>query len=321
MLSKITQYIDKHNLLMPHSTVVVGLSGGPDSVCLVHILMQLQKHYDIKVVAAHLDHEWRPNSAEDTQFCAELATRLGIPFVTAKASTIQVDKKPTGSKEELGRILRRCFLESVAQEHGATTIALGHHYDDQQETFFIRLIRGASIAGLASMRPKAGMYVRPLLDVTKTWIMQYLKEHNLSYREDYTNVSELYLRNRIRLNVLPAVRTCDPRFEVTFKHTLESIQETDDFLDRFTETLFSTLAHGEDETLLIDKDKLLACDAFLYPRLLVHWLCKMQVPFTPTTSFFEEIIRFLKQPGSGTHSMHPMWSIVKKKNMVSITHL
>lgn len=321
MLSLVTAYIDKHNLLKPHTTVVVGLSGGPDSVCLLHILYKLKDHYTIKLIAAHLDHEWREESHEDALFCANLAQHLGIPFVSAKASNITLEKKPRGSQEELGRMLRRCFLESVTQEHSASAIALGHHYDDQQETFFIRFIRGASIAGLASMRPQSGIYIRPLLFLTKAQILDYLKEHTLSYRQDYTNLSESYLRNRIRHILLPAFRQCDTRFDTTFASTLNNIQETDNFLERYAQKAFDSSAHMREGRLWLDKEKFFSLDPFLYPRILVLWLCRANVPFTPTNRFFNEIIRFIKRPGSGSHRMHPTWSLVKDKRFISITTL
>ncbi len=321
MLSSITAHIDKHNLLKPHTTVVVGLSGGPDSVCLLHILFTLKDQYHLKLIAAHLDHEWRKESHEDALFCADFAEQLGIPFVSTKASSITLEKVPQGSQEELGRMLRRCFLESVAQEYGAQAIALGHHYDDQQETFFIRFIRGASIAGLASMRPKAGMYIRPLLSVTKAQILEYLKEHNLAYKEDYTNMLESYLRNRIRHILLPALRQCDKRFDTTFLSTLKNIQETDDFLENCAQKAFDTMAHMREGRLWLDKEKFFSFDPFLYPRILVLWLCRANVPFTPTNPFFNEIIRFLHRPGPGSHRMHPTWSLVKDKQFISITIL
>ena len=173
MISKVRKFIEKHRIIEPNSTIVVGLSGGPDSVCLLHVLRQLQEEYGLVLIAAHLDHEWRNNSKEDARFCKQYAESLGIHFVEAKASEIVGVRKYNGSKEELGRRLRRSFFESVMQKNNGHSIALGHHANDQQETFFLRMMRGASIAGLSGMKPKERGYLRPLLGCHKHEILEY----------------------------------------------------------------------------------------------------------------------------------------------------
>ncbi len=140
MIKQIDAFIAQYNLLPAGSTVVLGLSGGPDSVFLLHLLADK----NIKLIAAHLDHEWRADSADDVTFCKKLAQKYNVPFITAKASELKRTFKWDGSQEQLGRAMRRHFFATVAAAHATDSIALAHHAQDQQETFFIRLMRGRS---------------------------------------------------------------------------------------------------------------------------------------------------------------------------------
>ena len=164
MFLSIDHFIERHSLIPKNSKVIVGLSGGPDSVFLLHLLAHKKNHGLVQdVVVAHLDHEWRPNSDEDVQFCHELAKKYDIRLVAAKMSDLSISLKFNGSKEEVARHARRFFFEQLRKKENADTIALAHHAQDQQETFFIRLIRGASLAGLTAIKPQHGYYIRPLL--------------------------------------------------------------------------------------------------------------------------------------------------------------
>ncbi len=320
MIEKTLSYINKHSLIKPNTTIVVGLSGGPDSVCLLQVLKQLQPKLNLTLIAAHLDHEWRNDSSQDALFCKQYAESLGIEFIQSKVSQIDNQKKYNGSHEEQGRLLRRIFFKSVADQYKADSIALGHHQDDQQETFLLRLIRGASIAGLAGMKPQDKEYIRPLLGLYKKDIHEYLERNNLTYVHDSTNESDTFLRNALRLKVLPALKTCDSRFNKNFEKTHAHIQETDAFIARLVQKIFQDLARTEDGEIWIDIEKLLAADTFLHHSLLLTWLCAAQVSFTPSTGFFEEIIRFLKNSGS-QHQPEKNWKIVKKVGVATIKKL
>ena len=153
-----------NNLIAESSKIILGLSGGPDSIYLLHKLASLRNTGTIKeLIAAHLDHEWRQDSAKDVAFCKQACKSLNVPFVSKKLSELNLSFK--GSPEEIGRNARRYFLEQIRTKHNADLIALGHHLQDQEETFFIRLIRGTSLSGLCAMWPKKGFYIRPLLQM------------------------------------------------------------------------------------------------------------------------------------------------------------
>jgi tRNA(Ile)-lysidine synthase len=182
-------------------TVVVGLSGGPDSVALADALARLAPARRLRVVAAHLDHGLRPGSAEDARFCAELAARLGLAF---RSSTAHVRaRRRGGGLEAAGREARYAFLRATARDEGALAIAVAHTRDDQAETVLLRLLRGSGSRGLAAMRPRAGDLIRPLLGVSRSEVMSYLAARALPWREDPSNADPAFLRNRVRHELLP----------------------------------------------------------------------------------------------------------------------
>ncbi len=318
IIKQIEQFIQQHNLIPEGSTIVLGLSGGPDSLFLLHLLARLHTKGAISLIAAHLDHQWRENSHKDVQFCLEATQALGILLIVGKASELTPDKKWNGSLEELGRTMRRQFLTNVAKAHNANLIALGHHAQDQQETFFIRLIRGASLAGLTAMHPKQGIYIRPLLQTNKSDIIAYLEHNNIAYLTDPTNTSPEYLRNRIRNTVLPALQNCDSRFDQNFLETLNRLHATEDYLNEQTQQLFKECTRIENDFVWLNVNQLLNLHPIMQHRIIMEWLIRARVPFTPTESFLQEIIRFCKQSGSKKHMIHRNWMLIKEKEWITI---
>jgi tRNA(Ile)-lysidine synthetase-like protein len=242
IIENIKHFIATHALIERNDTIIVGLSGGPDSVFLLHILVELSKEIPITLIVAHLNHEWRQEAHQEQLDCQALAEKFNIPFVTAKISELTLPFKRNGSKEEYARKARRYFFEKTAHEHNANSIALAHHLHDQEETFFIRLIRGSSLTGLTAIKPRNGLYVRPLLETHKSEILDWLHTHNITYAVDASNDSQDYLRNRIRSTVLPALRECDNRFEKNFLTTFQRLQETELFLEKLTATTFAAIS-------------------------------------------------------------------------------
>lgn len=319
-IKKIDTFIKKHILIQPGTRIIVGLSGGPDSIFLLNFLADKQKEYGISLVAAHLDHQWRPDSDKDAKFCADACEQLGVPLSTQQLSELAFTKKFNGSKEEFARHARRHFFGQVQTAHNADAIALAHHAQDQQETFFIRLMRGTTLSGLTSMHAKHGYYIRPLLETNKQDILNYLDQHNIAYLTDPTNTSQEFLRNRIRLQVMPALKNCDQRWDNNFLRTLTHLQEIETYLTTLTQKTFVTIAHKQDDIWELSVDKFLLLEPVLRYRVLLHWLIVHKIPFTPTQKFLDEILRFLQQPGSKTHHLHKQWSLVKKKNRIFIDH-
>lgn len=312
MENKVLDFIQKNNLVPPESTILVGLSGGPDSVCLLNLLNKLSSKLNIKVIAAHLNHEARQSAIKDEEFCKQLCLSLNINLVSEKISNLPI-KPNKESKEEFWRNSRRYFFEFVAKEQGANLIALGHHLQDQQENFLIRLIRGTTLSGLTGIKAKEGIYIRPLLEVIKEEVLEYLKKHNLNYAVDESNISDDYLRNRVR-KIIPALEECDNRFNANFLRTLNHLNSAENFILRQTTQKLNELTTPEG----LDTKKLFEEDEYLQNKIVLQWLIDSGVKFQLTESFLQEILRFLKQPEGKTHQVDIHWGIRKKSRIAKI---
>ncbi|MFT6765952.1 MAG: tRNA(Ile)-lysidine synthase [Alteromonas naphthalenivorans] len=297
-------------------TIIIGLSGGPDSVYLLHkLISQKCSEPNFTLIAAHLDHEWRKDSHKDVEFCEQLCKKLNVTFVSKKASELSINIKYNGSQEEVGRKLRRYFFEQLAQEYNANEIVLGHHADDQLETFFIRLFRGTTTHGLACMKQRDGLYSRPLLNISKQKILDWLKENNKDYLEDPTNNSDKYLRNKIRNSVLPALKACDNRFEQNTIRAIKHIQNTERFLQEHTKKTYEQLL---DEKKELNLKQFFTLDPYLQKRILQHWLVQNKATHILSDALLKEILRFLESPRGGSHQISTQWKIIKKQSKAQI---
>lgn len=232
MIKKIEHTIRKYSLLEEDDRVVVALSGGADSCALLLALAALARRWRLELIAAHFNHGLRgAQSDEDEAFCRRLAQQSGLVFVAQKLAGTGI---PAGlSPEDYLRRERFRFLDKTASDHGANKIALGHHRGDQAETFLLNMIRGSGLDGLKGFLPiRENRYIRPLIEASREEILGFLSERGASFREDSSNESEVYLRNRVRLELIPFLREkYNPRIEETLARTAEIIRRDDSFID------------------------------------------------------------------------------------------
>lgn len=320
ILEKITYSILKQGLIGPNQKVILGFSGGPDSVFLAHILATLQQNMPFLLHLAHLDHAWRATSLKDAQFCSQFAQSINIKISLGVAKDFSSGLKFNGSKEEFARKIRKAFFKKVMVDTQSDLLALAHHADDQLETFFIRMVRGTTISGLKSMLAKEGNIIRPLLSISKKEILDFLHKHNIPYCTDETNNSELFLRNRIRNNIIPLCQQTDARFKQNSLRTINHLAEAEAYLVKHTQHIFNTLSSFSGTKLTIDIQKLLNTDYFMQRRLIMHWLCTEPVSFNPSEKIILEILRFLHNKKAVTHTIYT-WSIHKKNLFAWIVRL
>lgn len=200
--------IRKHGLIQPGTRVLAAVSGGADSVALALVLAGLAPSLDFTLAGlAHLHHGLRGADADaDEHFVASLAARLGVPLVRARADVAARAADAGESIEAAARRARYAFLDEAAAELGATLVATGHTADDQAETLLMRLMRGAGLQGLSAIRPRQGIVIRPLLDARRVEIERYLRDAGESWREDASNADRAIARNRVRHEIMPALR-------------------------------------------------------------------------------------------------------------------
>lgn len=212
MFDKVRRYIKDNNMLNNGDKVVIGLSGGADSVCLFHILHRLKSEYLLELYAVHINHGIRGKEAyEDAEFCKKYAEEYGVSFRCADYDVPSLAVRWNVTEEEAGRKIRYEEFDKELKYNAATKIAVAHHENDQAETILFRMCRGTGIKGMAGIPAVRDNIIRPLLMVSKDDILEYIELNGLSYREDATNSCVDYDRNRIRNVVIPELEKINPR--------------------------------------------------------------------------------------------------------------
>lgn len=301
-------------IIPQNSTIIVGFSGGPDSVYLLEKLYDIQTDYNLTIVAAHLDHEWRAESLQDTAWCKAYCNDKQIQFISKKISELPIDQPKTGSKEACARIYRRFFLESIAKQYSNSLIALGHHRDDQIETFFIRLARGTTAAGLGCMKSQDGKYIRPLLEISKEDILSFLEKNSIDFLIDPTNTDMAMLRNHIRAKLIPQLTVIDPRFIKNIEKTILHLQNSYNAFKSVTVKILENISTNN----FISIKKFLALQDSIKDEIISKLLIQEQCKITQSGRLFKEIIRFLSHGTQRRHLLHPTCEIIKIKDQFKI---
>ncbi|MBQ9911464.1 MAG: tRNA lysidine(34) synthetase TilS [Firmicutes bacterium] len=243
---QVKKTIEEHSLINRGDVLILGLSGGPDSMCLLNVLSQLRDELGFSLKAFHLNHMIREEADSDEAFVKEYCGGIGVPVYTARADVTALAKKDGKSveaagREERHRILRElCMAEEKNLPDGCSARAvLAHNADDQAETVLLRLIRGTGIHGLAAMEymRKDGL-IRPLLDVPRKDIEEYCREKGLRTLTDKTNLSEEYLRNRVRLSVLPMLEEINPSVKQGLIRLAANASMDDGYLSELAENWY-----------------------------------------------------------------------------------
>jgi tRNA(Ile)-lysidine synthase len=245
-------------------TLVVGLSGGADSVALTDVLASLQRRRGFRLVAAHLDHGLRPGSADDAAFCHAFCATLGVPFRGGTAAVRARAAREKGGLEQAARRERYSFLRRVKADEGAAAVAVAHTQDDQAETLLLRLLRGAGASGLSGMRPRSGDLLRPLLGVSRARIVEHLHARGLAWREDPSNVDPVHLRNRVRHELVPYLEQhFNPRIGEVLARTAALLADEAELVAAEAESLVATIGSREGDALVLDRVRLVAAPVAL----------------------------------------------------------
>ena len=261
LLQLVSRTIQRHDLLAGGETVLVAVSGGADSLCLLHLLAGLREQYSLTLFAGHINHLMRPEAEADAQYVTAVAASLAIPteIIAVDVRALAAERKL--SLEDAGRQARYEALAEMAGRVGATCIATGHTADDQVETILLNFLRGGGPEGLAGMPatrelPGGARIIRPIIDLTKAETEAYCQAHDLQPRLDSTNLELFARRNRLRHNLLPLLREEQPALDRLLLRQAEIFRAEDDFLRELTEIFLpaALLSASESEiTLAVDK--------------------------------------------------------------------
>lgn len=271
MEQQIRQFIQQNNLLTKGDNLVVGVSGGADSVCLLTVLVSLRDEYDIDILVVHVNHGIRDTALRDEDFVKDLCIGNNVRFVSYGIDCISVAKESGLSVEEAGRNERyRLFNEAGNKLYGEDRfkIVVAHHIDDLSETLLFNLARGTGINGLASIKSANANIIRPLLCVTRKEIEDYLRQKGLSFMTDETNESDDYSRNKIRHNVIPVMEEICNNASVHMASTAMQLAEVEDFLSKTTDSKYSVYVIKKENILHISEDVLKEHPAIV--RRIIH---------------------------------------------------
>lgn len=234
LLTTVRRTLGRHAMVAPGMRVVVAVSGGPDSLAMLHVLHELRAELGISLLVAHLDHGFRAEGQQEAAFVQRLAESLAIPFVSGKADVPGMRATARGP-QDAARQARYAFLNRVADERQAGRIAVGHTADDQAETLLAHLLRGAGSRGMAGMAAVQGRVIRPLLSAWRTEVEMYCGTRGLQPLRDPSNLDRRYLRNRIRTELLPQLASYNPRVRERLVALATILADQDDLVNRLAE--------------------------------------------------------------------------------------
>ncbi|WKZ31789.1 MAG: tRNA lysidine(34) synthetase TilS [Thermodesulfobacteriota bacterium] len=271
LLVRVREDIRRSRMLSPGDVVIAAVSGGADSVVMLHLLWRMREEMELKIIVAHLDHGLRGReSRRDYLFTEGLAKGLGLRFEGGRLKPGELKRLP-GSPQEAAREKRYEFLERAAADNEAARIALGHTLDDQAETVLMRLLKGASLSGLAGIPAKRDKYIRPLLSISRKEIEEYAAAEGLSFVIDSTNLERKYLRNRIRLDLIPVLqREYNPNIRETLSRTAALLRADDEYIEKAAKRAFrSACIEARHHSITLDRLKLLSAHGAIISRVFL----------------------------------------------------
>jgi tRNA(Ile)-lysidine synthase len=251
LLRRVTQTIAENSMVQPGDSVLAAVSGGPDSVALIHILSELTSVFSFRLAVAHLNHDLRSHESDhDAEFVTSLARKLNLPFHADKKNVRRYQLRHRLSPEEAARQVRYGFFNQVAESHGYTKIAVGHQLDDNAELVMMFLLRGSGTLGLSGMPPiRDGKIIRPLLKIKRSEIIDYLAEQDLEYVSDTSNANVSYLRNKIRHELIPQLSTTyNPNIVAALNRLASLVRSEEKWMDGLIEPIFKSalISHSAD---------------------------------------------------------------------------
>ncbi|HLX57144.1 MAG TPA: tRNA lysidine(34) synthetase TilS [Ktedonobacteraceae bacterium] len=247
MLETVAAFIDQHHLLPPGGEVVVAVSGGADSLCLLHLLHQLcgpgKRYAAITLHAAHLNHRMRGDaSAQDAAAVEHIIAGWGLPLTCGEIDVPALARVEHRSLEDAARLARYRFLREVAR---GQPIAVAHHADDQVETLLLHYLRGSGLAGMIGMQPRQRDIIRPLLEVTHEQALDYCQQHGITPLEDLSNADPAYTRNRIRHQLLPLMESINASFRATLLRSAAVMRADFDYIETQIDACWSQVVSSE----------------------------------------------------------------------------
>lgn len=317
MIDKVLNTIKNYNMLEKGDRVLVGLSGGPDSLALLHVLIGIKEMYDLHICAAHVNHSLRGQESDDDQrFVEEFCRSWGMPVYVLKVDIKEISKNNKISLEEAGRIARYQFFNNTLEKIDAQKIAVAHNANDNAETVLMRIIRGTGIEGLAGIKPVRDNIIRPLIEITREEIEEYCSVNQLSPRIDSSNKENKYTRNKIRLKLIPYLKDEFNKNIVDTVNRMSNLSSIDNKIinDLISNILQEIIISQNEEYIILNLDKINKQPKYIIPKLIrkAIYLIKGDLVEIEYTNL-EDTVKFIFQSKTGS-MLHLPHNIKIKKS-------
>ena len=257
MKDKMIETIKKYNLIEPKDKIVLGVSGGPDSISMLNILNEIKEEFNFEIYVAHVNHMIREEAEDDEKYVQRYCEKNNIQFFVKRIDVQQIANTEKRGTEETGRKVRYEFFEEVMQKVGANKIAIAHNKNDKIETIIMNLLRGSGLSGLKGIEPiRDNKYIRPLIDCERQEIEQYCEDNKLNPRIDKTNFENDYTRNKIRNIIIPYIKEeFNPNIIETLDRLSQVATEESNYVDKQTNKIYQDLLIEETQNQIILKLK------------------------------------------------------------------
>lgn len=269
---EVLKTIKTYNLIEKNDKVVIGVSGGPDSICLLHLLYSIKKELGFEIVVAHINHQIREVADSETEYVKDFCENLGIECFVKKENILELAKEQKKGTEEVGRQVRYDFFEEVAQKAEANKIATAHNANDRAETVILNILRGSGISGLKGIEAmRDNKYIRPLIFTKREKIEEYCQENNLNPKIDESNMENIYNRNKVRNIIIPYIeKEFNKNIIQTINRLSDVATEENEFLQKLTEEQYNTISTIENDTIILDLKKFNHLELVIKRRLILY---------------------------------------------------
>ena len=322
LIDKIIKTIDRYSMLAGREIVLLGLSGGPDSVCLLHLLQEIKNRYNLTIHAVYVDHRLRPAEIPaEIALCRDICGKLGVNFVVKAIDVKSYEKEKGLNRQEAARELRYRMFDETAFEIRADKIAVAHNADDQTETFFMRLLRGAGPKGLTGIPPATKYIIRPLIETGRSEIEEYLESRKIKYALDSSNFKTDYTRNKLRLFLMPEFKKINPNLTSSILNTTSILREEERYLEIIvTKTLMKLISRKAQNRIELFLSPMEAMETVILRRVLRRAIQETEGLRGIGFLHIEEIIGLIKEGISGDRIYLPKdLRVIKAYSVLVIT--
>lgn len=304
---RVLDTIAKYSMIRPGDHLLVGLSGGPDSTCLLHILHRLGSNLNISLSAIYIDHQLRPSETpEEIRFCEQTCSRLDIPFTAIKIDVKGYSNDNRLNTHEAAREMRYELFRKHTAEINAQKIALGHNADDQAETIIMRLLRGTGPSGLSGIPPVRGSIIRPLIETSREDIMSMLNAEGINFVIDSSNLKDVYTRNRIRNSIMPAMKRINKSFLDIIQRTTEIFRDEERYFEiQVTKSLMTLIRSKTDTKIELLLVPLESMHTAMLRRVIRRAIDETRDLRGISFLHIEEIVKLIKSSASGARLYLP----------------